>query len=48
MSTCQKFVETILQPFRKQVIDRLNMHKDLNLIWLLDYWSVHKSKKFIA
>ena len=48
MSTCQEFVETILQPYRKQVIDRLNMHKDSNLIWLLDCWSVHKSKEFIA
>src|ERR1700737_3616925 len=48
MSTCQEFVETILQPYRKQVIDRLNMHKDSNLIWLLDCWSVHKSKEFVA
>ena len=48
ISTCQKIVETILQPDMKQVIDRLNMHKDSNLVWLLDYWSVHKSKEIVA
>jgi hypothetical protein len=32
MSTCQKFVVTILQPHMKQIIDWLNMHKDSNLI----------------
>ena len=48
MFICQEFVETILQPYRKQVIDRLNIHKDSNLIWLLDCWSVHKSKEFVA
>ena len=48
MSTCQEFVETILQPYRKQVIAELNLDKDSKLVWLLDSWSVHKSKEFVA
>ena len=30
------------------MIDRLNMHNDSNLIWLLDCWTVHNSKEFVA
>ena len=48
MSTCQEFVKTIVRPYKKQIIDQLNMHKDSKFIWLLDCWSVHKSKEFVV
>lgn len=48
LSTCQEFVEKILQPYREKQVDMLNLAKDSKLIWLIDYWSVHKSKEFIS
>ena len=48
MTTCQEFVDRILQPYRKQQVQMLNIAEDSKLIWLIDCWSVHKSKEFIS
>jgi hypothetical protein len=41
-------MERILQPYRIQQIEVLQMDKGIKLIWLIDCWSVHKSKEFIS
>jgi hypothetical protein len=41
-------VERILQPYRLQQTKLLHMDKGSKLIWLIDCWSVHKSKEFIS
>jgi hypothetical protein len=48
LTTCQEFVERILQPYRVQQTEVLQMDKGTKLIWLIDCWSVHKSKEFIS
>ena len=47
LTTCQEFVEKILQPYRLQQVEVLKMNKESKLVWLIDCWSVHKSKEFI-
>jgi hypothetical protein len=46
LSTCQQFVVKILQPYRRQQIEKLGLAQDSKLIWLIDCWSVHTSKEF--
>jgi hypothetical protein len=41
-------VERILQPYRVQQTEILQMDKETKLIWLIDCWSVHKSKELIS
>ena len=47
MITCQEFVEKILQPYRDHQIEILNIGKETRFVWLIDCWSVYKSKEFI-
>jgi hypothetical protein len=48
VDTCKAFVEKILQPYRLEQIEHLKLDKGTKLIWLIDCWSVHKSKEFIS
>jgi hypothetical protein len=41
-------VVKILQPYRRQQIEKLGLAQDSKLIWLIDCWSVHTSKEFSA
>ena len=46
MKTCKNFVKTILSSYLRLQITLLGLSKTQDMIWLIDCWSVHISKKF--
>jgi hypothetical protein len=48
LQTCKDFVEKVLQVYRIAQVQTLGLSKDQQLIWLIDCWSVHKSKEFLT
>jgi hypothetical protein len=45
LKTCEYFVHHILVPYFVDVVEELSMSKSQIMIWLIDYWSIHKYKK---
>jgi hypothetical protein len=46
MVTCKDFVNTILTRYIDVQIELLGLPSDQDMIWLVDYWSVHISTDF--
>jgi len=44
----QNFVSTILAPHFEMVKVKLNLPPMQCSLWLIDYWSVHRSKEFLT
>jgi len=47
LETTQEFVEHILMPYRKVQVEELVLLEDQKLVWLINCWSIHKSKEFL-
>jgi hypothetical protein len=47
LETCQQFVEKILIPYHKNKVQEMNLPQNQKMIWLIDFWSVHKNMDFI-
>jgi hypothetical protein len=47
LETIQAFVEHILIPYKKDQMEKLALLKDQKMVWLIDCWSIHKSKEFL-
>jgi hypothetical protein len=41
-------VDKILSPFRVSQIKVLELEEDQEMVWLIDYWSMHINKNFRA
>ena len=48
LDSCKAFVEEILHPYRLKQIEILGLAIHTPLIWLIDYWSVYTSTKFLT
>jgi hypothetical protein len=44
LETTQEFVEHILMPYRKIQVEKRTLLEEQKMVWLIDYWSIHKSK----
>jgi hypothetical protein len=47
LEICQQFVEKILILYMKDQMQELNLPKEQKMIWLLDFYYIHKSFEFI-
>jgi hypothetical protein len=47
LETIQDFVEHILMPYQKVQVDTLALLEEQKMVWLIDYWLIHKSKKIM-
>ena len=46
IETSKDFVTNALSSYRSFQVNQMGLPKDLDMIWLIDYWSVHISKEF--
>ncbi len=47
LETTQEFVEHIFIPYQKVQVEKLALLEEEKMVSLIDYWLVHKSKKFL-
>jgi hypothetical protein len=47
LETIQTFVERILIPYTKDQVEKFDLLEYQNMVWLIDYWLVHKTKKIM-
>jgi hypothetical protein len=47
LETTQAFVEHIFIPYKEEQVEKFALLEDRNMVWLIDCWLVHKSKKIM-